>query len=68
MIATEDAKRSPYDPCPCGSGQKFRFCHGNRAPQSPFSELSLATPAPHDSVHSQPPPSTSSGGTQIAIK
>ena len=24
------AKRGPYQPCPCGSGQKFRFCHGNR--------------------------------------
>ena len=30
-IAAEDAKRGPYQPCPCGSGEKFRFCHGNRA-------------------------------------
>jgi len=30
-IAAADVKRGPYQPCPCGSGQKFRFCHGNRA-------------------------------------
>ncbi len=29
-IATDDAKCGPYRPCPCGSGEKFRFCHGNR--------------------------------------
>ena len=28
--AAEDARRGPISPCPCGSGQKFRFCHGNR--------------------------------------
>jgi uncharacterized protein len=38
-IAAEDARRGPYQPCPCGSGEKFRFCHGNRAPQTPFSRL-----------------------------
>ena len=27
-VATEDAKHGPYQPCPCGSGKKFRFCHG----------------------------------------
>ncbi len=27
----DDAKRGPYRPCPCGSGEKFRFCHGKRA-------------------------------------
>ena len=37
LIAAEDVKRGPYKPCPCGSGRKFRFCHGNRAPASPFS-------------------------------
>ena len=26
--AAEDERRGPYAPCPCGSGQKFRFCHG----------------------------------------
>jgi uncharacterized protein len=29
-IAAQDVKRGPYQPCPCGSGQKFRFCHGGR--------------------------------------
>jgi uncharacterized protein len=33
LVAAEDARRGPYQPCPCGSGKKFRFCHGNRAPQ-----------------------------------
>jgi uncharacterized protein len=36
LTAAEDAERGPYEPCPCGSGQKFRFCHGNNAPNSPF--------------------------------
>jgi uncharacterized protein len=36
-IATLDAQRGAYALCPCGSGQKFRFCHGNSAPRSPFS-------------------------------
>jgi uncharacterized protein len=31
LIAAEDARRSPYGPCPCGSGRKFRFCHGSKA-------------------------------------
>jgi uncharacterized protein len=42
LIAAEDAKRGPYQPCPCGSGHKFRFCHGDRAPRSPFSEVNPA--------------------------
>jgi uncharacterized protein len=29
-VAVEDRKRGPYAPCPCGSGRKFRFCHGAR--------------------------------------
>lgn len=37
LIKAEDGKRGPYKPCPCGSGRKFRFCHGDRAPASPFS-------------------------------
>ncbi|MCZ7561731.1 MAG: SPASM domain-containing protein [Burkholderiaceae bacterium] len=27
-VRADDAKRGPYAPCPCGSGRKFRFCHG----------------------------------------
>lgn len=34
--AAEDQRRDPYQPCPCGSGKKFRFCHGDRHPRSPF--------------------------------
>ena len=30
-IAEQDKRRDPYAPCPCGSGRKFRFCHGARA-------------------------------------
>ncbi|BAO91031.1 anaerobic sulfatase maturase [Caballeronia cordobensis] len=33
MTAIEDKRLGPYAPCPCGSGRKFRFCHGNDAPQ-----------------------------------
>jgi serine-type anaerobic sulfatase-maturating enzyme len=35
-VAAADAKRDPYSPCPCGSGEKFRFCHGPKASPSPF--------------------------------
>jgi len=37
-----DATRGHDDPCPCGSGNNFRLCHGESAPQSPFSKLDLA--------------------------
>lgn len=30
MTAAADAKRGPYSTCPCGSDEKFRFCHGSR--------------------------------------
>ena len=45
MIAAEDAKRGPYHACPCGSGRKFRFCHGDSAPSSPFSGAASAKAA-----------------------
>jgi uncharacterized protein len=32
MIAVDDRRKDPYRPCPCGSGSKFRFCHGAAAP------------------------------------
>lgn len=44
LMAAEDEKRSPYQACPCGSGRKFRFCHGDRNPKSPFSALSPQIP------------------------
>ncbi len=28
--ASQDARRDPYAPCPCGGGRKFKFCHGDR--------------------------------------
>jgi radical SAM protein with 4Fe4S-binding SPASM domain len=43
-IAAEDAKRGPYRACPCGSGRKFRFCHGDKAPGSTFSRVERAAP------------------------
>jgi uncharacterized protein len=46
-IADEDAREGPYRPCPCGSGMKFRFCHGNRAPRSPFGGVHPAKSQPH---------------------
>ena len=42
LTSAEDARRGPYAPCPCGSGRKFRFCHGNRSPQPPFTGVSTA--------------------------
>ena len=44
MIAAEDAKRGPYRDCTCGSGKKFRFCHGDNVLHSPFSALSPEPP------------------------
>jgi len=38
-VAVEDEKRGVYRPCTCGSGRKFRFCHGAKAPASAFSRL-----------------------------
>jgi uncharacterized protein len=43
-IASEDAKHGPYRPCPCGSGRKFRFCHGDKAPASTFSGVERDAP------------------------
>ena len=30
QLRNDDRKRDAYAPCPCGSGAKFRFCHGAR--------------------------------------
>jgi uncharacterized protein len=51
-IAGEDAREGPYRPCPCGSGMKFRFCHGNRAADSPFSGVNPSKIAPLDRLAS----------------
>ena len=46
-LAGEDAKRGPYVPCPCGNGRKFKFCHGEKSPASPFApHQTPASPAP----------------------
>jgi uncharacterized protein len=31
LYAAEDARRGRNDPCPCGSGRKWKVCHGNPA-------------------------------------
>ncbi len=36
-ITALDEKRGSYQSCPCGSGKKFRICHGDNAPNTPFS-------------------------------
>ena len=59
LVAAEDERGGPYQPCPCGSGRKFRFCHGNPEPLSPFSRLSPATAA-----HSELRSGASLGGAQ----
>lgn len=43
LIVAEDIKRGIYQPCPCGSGNKFRFCHGNKNPESQFSKLNTGS-------------------------
>jgi hypothetical protein len=40
LTAAEDKRRGSNRPCPCGSGRRFRSCHGNNAPHSPFSGVS----------------------------
>jgi uncharacterized protein len=30
-VAAEDHRRGTYAPCSCGSGKKFRFCHGAKS-------------------------------------
>jgi len=34
-VTAEDEKHGPYQPCPCGSGKKFRFCHGKSRSSAP---------------------------------
>ena len=33
VVAAEDEERGPYGACSCGSGAKFRFCHGRHGRQ-----------------------------------
>jgi uncharacterized protein len=45
LVAAEDARRGRNDSCPCGSGRKFKLCHGNSAPRSPFSGVDAGATA-----------------------
>jgi len=65
LIAAEDNRRGPYVPCSCGSGRKFRFCHGDRAPQSAWSGKPTNSTPPGAKVltmRSKLPPRASPGG------
>jgi len=31
LYSDEDARRGRNDPCTCGSGKKWKHCHGSRA-------------------------------------
>ena len=48
MTKASDAKRGPNAHCPCGSGLKFPLCHGDEAPQSPFSALHIPVNATYE--------------------
>jgi uncharacterized protein len=37
VYASKDAARGRNDPCSCGSGRKFKRCHGDRPLPSPAS-------------------------------
>lgn len=39
MVKADDERRGPESPCPCGSGVKFQFCHGDRQPTAQFSGI-----------------------------
>jgi len=42
IITDRDAEQPHNALCPCGSGIKFRKCHGDQNPESPFSKLELS--------------------------
>jgi uncharacterized protein len=35
IVRADDDRRGAYQPCPCGGGAKFRFCHGSATPRPP---------------------------------
>ncbi|MGC1361851.1 MAG: anaerobic sulfatase maturase [Silvibacterium sp.] len=53
LTAARDVKRGRHQMCPCGSGRKFRSCHGNSAPHNPFSGVN---PVAHARQDGQVPP------------
>ncbi|MGA7241771.1 MAG: anaerobic sulfatase maturase [Terracidiphilus sp.] len=50
LTAAQDNRRGRHQQCPCGSGRKFRSCHGNNSPRSPFSSVSLAKDMSQDTT------------------
>jgi len=72
LTIAEDARRGPYQLCPCGSGQKFRFCHGNSSPQTVFTGVARSKAASRDSLvngtHSEAARRAPSDGSQGAIE
>ena len=50
LTAAQDRDRGPYQPCPCGNGRKFKFCHGDRAPKFAFSGVAPVTPGRESEV------------------
>lgn len=65
LVAAEDDRRGPYVPCSCGSGRKFRFCHGDRSPKSPLTGINPTALSSKDgkviSMPSRFPPPVSPG-------
>ena len=35
LYAAEDARRGRNDPCTCGSGRKWKLCHGDQLRAAP---------------------------------
>jgi uncharacterized protein len=63
LTIAEDTRKGPYQPCPCGSGQKFRFCHGQNSPRSQFSGVRPIKVDAHGSPRNEFPSQASSGET-----
>jgi len=72
MVAADDEGRGPYQPCPCGSGRKFRFCHGNDSPASAFTGLASAEGAASEKrvlpLHAEHVSARASEGVERATK
>jgi uncharacterized protein len=45
-VAATDVEGGPYAPCPCGSGRKFRFCHGRHIPRAKFTAIGVSAVSP----------------------
>jgi uncharacterized protein YecA (UPF0149 family) len=40
LYGTEDARRGRNDPCTCGSGRKWKHCHGDQLRAVPEAAMS----------------------------